>query len=153
MAFIKWREKKEEQEKLIEQLMEQNKNLDKRLDKLERIIWFSKDDKVTYKLRRDYERTTPDGWHMFTFRPYHGCFWSIYIYEDKREYVIRLDELGSAKINESETCFKVTDPVNGIALLSVTVSDRDDVDWIYEFTIDYRTGKYIYIRKAVERKE
>lgn len=125
--------------------------MNKELDKLKRIFKYSKDGAVTYNIKSvGMTGETHSGYMTCHTYAYH-CL--VYIYDDKEEYVVDLEEMKNKVgfIIEEITIFTAYEDRVYLNLETLTTK--------YSFTIDYKTGKYLckserYSDKEInERKE
>ena len=128
--------------KEIEKLQESNKTLNDGFSKLQRIVKYSGSE-PTYRL--DYEMF----FDMFTSprRKY-----TLYIYSDKEEYVVELEELNNRDVVDDTASFRVEGNYAyfDISTCFCYVESRK---WTrYEFIIDFKNGKYICSRKDDEER-
>lgn len=142
-------EKIEELEKTIQQMKEDFcEKLDKaceETERLERIIKHSKD-KPSFELRTISKYNTC-GIPMFIF--------NLYLYIDKEEYVIELEDLrNSHNIDYQTAKLKVK---NNMAYFTVSSNVNNGTDYKYKnkykFVIEYKSGKYVCNLKIIKVEE
>lgn len=151
-----WKKKKKTNEEKIEQLektiQQMKEDFCEKLDKaceeterLERIIKHSKN-KPSFELRKIAKFNT-------CYVP--QLIFKLYLYVDKEEYIIELEDLRNSQDIDCDTAeLKVK---NNIAYFTVLSGVNNGTDYKYKtkykFVIEYQSGKYVCNLKTIELKE
>ena len=132
----------DELKKEIDKLQESNKTLNDNLSKLHRIVKYSGNE-PTYHLDRNIR------YSMFLSieRKY-----TLYIYVDKEEYAVELEELENERIDEEKCEFRIEDKFAYFNISSISnMGGNDYGEWSrHEFIIDFNNGKYVHSSKYDE---
>ena len=122
--------------------------LDKELEKTKRIIKYSKSDECTYNMVSGFDYGSAmkyAGYIGMAFVPFKN---TLYIYNDGEEYSIELSELSKYKLKNDHIAEFITKH-DGIVYVTIIPDDNS----MYSFMIDYKNGKYVSAKTAVEEKE
>lgn len=118
----------------IESLRETNKSLNDDIEKLKRIVKRAKDE-PTYHLDYDvfFDMFVPSR------RKY-----SLYIYVDKEEYIIELDELSNENVDMNSAELEVKENIAYFNISSCMTFEGAKRWTKHKFTIEYKNGRYVY---------
>ena len=118
----------------IESLRETNKSLNDDIEKLKRIVKRAKDE-PTYHLDYDvfFDMFVPSR------RKY-----SLYIYVDKEEYIIELDELSNEDVDMNSAELEVKENIAYFNISSCMTFEEAKRWTKHKFTIEYKNGRYVY---------
>ena len=118
----------------IESLRETNKSLNDDIEKLKRIVKRAKDE-PTYHLDYDvfFDMFVPSR------RKY-----SLYIYVDKEEYIIELDELSNEDVDMNSAELEVKENIAYFNISSCMTFEEGKRWTKHKFTIEYKNGRYVY---------
>lgn len=132
----------DELKKEIEKLQESNKALNDGFSKLQRIVKYSGNES-TYHLDRNIRYSM--------FLPIERKY-TLYIYVDKEEYVVELEELENERIDEERCEFRIEDKFAYFNISSISnMGGNDYGEWSrHEFIIDFNNGKYVHSSKYDE---
>lgn len=125
-------------------LQENNKILNNELSKLKRIVKYS-GNKPTYHL----DKSTG----YYTFIP-PKIEYTLYIYINKEEYAIKLEELENEIIDEKRCEFRIEENFCYFAIFSKWNMASDSANWKrHEFVIEFTNGKYVHSSKCDEKNK
>lgn len=132
----------DELKKEIEKLQESNKTLNDGFSKLQRIVKYSGNE-PTYHLDRNIRYSM--------FLPIKRKY-TLYIYVDKEEYAVELEELENERIDEERCEFRIEDKFAYFNISSISnMGGSDYGEWSrHEFIIDFNNGKYVHSSKYDE---
>ena len=121
--------------------------LDKELEKTKRIIKYGESGECTYNMVSGYDFDSAikrAGYVGMAFASFKN---TLYIYNDGEEYSIELSELSKFELKNDHIAEFITKNED---IVYVTIIPDDNS--MYSFMIDYKNGKYVSAKTAVEEK-
>ena len=122
----------------IKNLQENNSKLNDELSKLQRIIKNSKEE-PTFILEGDWQ-------YIRSFLTSLGreYIYKIYLYIDKEEYIVKLDELSNEDVDMNSAELEVKENIAYFNISSCMTFEGSKRWTKHKFTIEYKNGRYVY---------
>lgn len=122
----------------IKNLQENNSKLNDELSKLQRIIKNSKEE-PTFILEGDWQYT-----RSFLTSLVSEYIYKIYLYIDKEEYIVKLDELSNEDVDMNSAELEVKENIAYFNISSCMTFEGAKRWTKHKFTIEYKNGRYVY---------